>query len=60
MPIGRPDHFTEEQNLDLPAEEFIDIEEGDDFGWPYCYYDQLQNKKLLAPEYGGDGLYQFA
>ena len=26
-----------------------------DFGWPYCYYDQLQKKKVLAPEYGGDG-----
>lgn len=24
-------------------------------GWPYCYYDPNQNKKLLAPEYGGDG-----
>lgn len=26
-----------------------------DFGWPYCYYDHMQNKKVLAPEYGGDG-----
>jgi glucose/arabinose dehydrogenase len=51
-----PDLFTEEQNVDLPAEEFIDIEEGDDFGWPYCYWDPFKNKKFLNPEYGGDGV----
>ncbi len=26
-----------------------------DCGWPYCYYDEFQQKKVLAPEYGGDG-----
>jgi hypothetical protein len=26
-----------------------------DYGWPECYYDQQQNKLVLAPEYGGDG-----
>ena len=51
-----PDFYTEEQNLDLPAEEFIDIDEGDDFGWPYCYWDPFKNQKLLNPEYGGDGV----
>ncbi len=50
-----PEHFTEEQNLELPAEEFLMIEEGDDFGWPYCYWDQFKKQKLLNPEYGGDG-----
>jgi glucose/arabinose dehydrogenase len=39
----------------LPAEEFIQIKEGDDYGWPYTYYDPYQNKRMLAPEYGGDG-----
>ena len=51
-----PDLFTEEQNLDLPAEEFLEIDEGDDFGWPYCFWDPFKNKKLLNPEYGGDGV----
>jgi glucose/arabinose dehydrogenase/mono/diheme cytochrome c family protein len=51
-----PDYFTEEQNVDLPAEEFLEIEEGDDFGWPYCYWDPFKNKKFLNPEYGGDGV----
>lgn len=51
-----PDLFTEEQNLDLPAEEFLEIDEGDNFGWPYCFWDPFKNEKLLNPEYGGDGM----
>ena len=39
----------------LPSEEFIKVTEGSNFGWPYCYYDQIQEKKVLGPEYGGDG-----
>lgn len=50
-----PDLFTEEQNAELPAEEFLRVTEGADFGWPYCYYDPVQGKKVLAPEYGGNG-----
>lgn len=49
-----PELYDEEQSAQLPAEEFVRLSEGDDYGWPYCYYDQLQNKKILAPEYGGD------
>lgn len=50
-----PDLFTEDQNVNLPAEEFMLVNEGDDFGWPYCYYDQNQGQRFLNPEYGGDG-----
>ncbi len=50
-----PDLFTAEQNAELPAEEFLQINDGDDFGWPFCYYDQIQDVKVLSPEYGGDG-----
>ena len=50
-----PDLFTEDQNVEMPAEEFMLVNEGDDFGWPYCYYDPFQNQKFLNPEYGGDG-----
>ena len=49
-----PELYSDEDNAQLPAEEFLEIEEGDDFGWPYCYYDQFQQKKILGPEYGGD------
>jgi len=40
----------------LPAEEFMRVTEGSDFGWPYCYYNQMEGKKVLAPEYGGDSI----
>jgi glucose/arabinose dehydrogenase len=50
-----PKRFTKEQNNELPAEIFSRIERGDDFGWPYCYFDAAQGKHVLAPEYGGDG-----
>jgi glucose/arabinose dehydrogenase len=49
------EHFTEEENAEKPAEEFVLIQEGDDFGWPYCYHDPETDTKVLAPEYGGDG-----
>jgi glucose/arabinose dehydrogenase len=50
-----PTMYTEEQSAELPSEEFFLIKKGSDFGWPYCYYDHLQKKKILGPEYGGDG-----
>ena len=50
-----PDNYSPWDNAMLPAEEFIRVTEGRHFGWPYCYYDQIQEKKVLAPEYGGDG-----
>lgn len=50
-----PDTFTQKQSVHLPAEELFAIDDGDHFGWPFCYYDPEQNKKVLNPEYGGDG-----
>jgi glucose/arabinose dehydrogenase len=50
-----PEHFTVEDNARLPAEEFLLVERGSDFGWPYGYWDPFQEKRVLAPEYGGDG-----
>jgi glucose/arabinose dehydrogenase len=47
--------FPAERNAELPAEELVRIEEGDDYGWPYCYHDGVAGRKVLAPEYGGDG-----
>ena len=49
-----PDMYSTEDNAQLPAEEFLLVEDGSNFGWPYCYYNQMKEKKLLAPEYGGD------
>lgn len=50
-----PDLYNADESAELPAEEMFRVKKGSDFGWPYCYYDQLQQKKVLAPEYGGDG-----
>jgi glucose/arabinose dehydrogenase len=47
--------FSAEMNANNPAEELVQVEQGDDFGWPYCYYSNEEQKKVLAPEYGGDG-----
>ena len=50
-----PELYTVEESAELPAEEFVRVTEGADFGWPYCYYDHRQDRRVLAPEYGGDG-----
>ena len=50
-----PDLFTVEQDSHLPAETMYEVRKGADGGWPYEYYDQYQKKKILSPEYGGDG-----
>ncbi len=50
-----PKLFTAAQNSELPAEVLSRVESGDDFGWPYCYYDGAQKQYMQAPEYGGDG-----
>lgn len=50
-----PKLYTAEQGQNLPAEELLKIEEGADYGWPICYFDDKQQKLVLAPEYAGDG-----
>lgn len=50
-----PDLYDTTQSAELPAETMYAIKKGDDAGWPYIYYDHVQDKKILAPEYGGDG-----
>lgn len=47
--------FSAAKNAENPAEEFLRVQEGDDFGWPTCYFDNDLKAKVLAPEYGGDG-----
>jgi len=50
-----PDLYTEEQSSVEPAECLYALKQGDNAGWPYIYYDQEQHKKIVMPEYGGDG-----
>ena len=50
-----PNLYTDPMSAELPAEELLRVNQGDDFGWPYCYYDHVKNQKVLSPEYGGNG-----
>jgi glucose/arabinose dehydrogenase len=50
-----PEYFQAKYADEIPAEEMFMVKKGMNFGWPYCYYDPMQQKKFLAPEYGGDG-----
>ena len=50
-----PDLYKPEQGATLPAEELLHVEKGGNYGWPECYYDPVQKKLVLAPEYDGDG-----
>lgn len=50
-----PALYTDKQSAELPAECMYELHKGSNCGWPYIYYDELQHKKILAPEYGGDG-----
>jgi glucose/arabinose dehydrogenase len=49
------DIYTNEESAEKPAEEFVRIQDGENFGWPYCLFDPATDTKVLAPEYGGDG-----
>jgi glucose/arabinose dehydrogenase len=49
-----PEYYTAEQSAELPSEEMHILAEGGNYGWPYTYYDHIQGKRLVAPEYGGD------
>jgi glucose/arabinose dehydrogenase len=50
-----PRLYSQEQGANLPAEELLRVERGADYGWPECYFDPIQGKLVLAPEYRGDG-----
>ena len=50
-----PNLYTVKDNAELPAECMYALHQGADAGWPFIYYDPFQKKKILAPEYGGDG-----
>jgi glucose/arabinose dehydrogenase len=50
-----PQLYAPDQGAKEPAEELMQLERGADYGWPFCYFDLTQQKRVLAPEYGGDG-----
>ena len=50
-----PKLFDAKYSAENPGEELVQVNQGDDFGWPYCYYAVAAQKLVLAPEYGGNG-----
>ncbi len=46
---------TTKYSAENPAEVLLQVNAGDDFGWPYCYQAVASNSLVDAPEYGGDG-----
>jgi glucose/arabinose dehydrogenase/mono/diheme cytochrome c family protein len=50
-----PALYRPRQGADLPAEQLMRVDRGDDYGWPYCYFDSARGHLVLAPEYAGDG-----
>ena len=49
-----PALYDATKSAEQPAEQLMRVSAGDDFGWPYCYYDTDLERLVLAPEYGGD------
>ncbi len=50
-----PNFYSVHQSAELPAECMFALKKGDNAGWPYVYYDWMQHKNMMGPEYGGDG-----
>ncbi|MEO7521222.1 MAG: PQQ-dependent sugar dehydrogenase, partial [Gemmatimonas sp.] len=46
--------YDEVKSATQPAEALMRVSQGDDYGWPYCYFDTDLKRLVLAPEYGGD------
>lgn len=51
-----PRLFDDEDSAEMPAEEFHRAAAGADYGWPFTFVDPRTGKRLVAPEYGGDGV----
>jgi glucose/arabinose dehydrogenase/cytochrome c5 len=49
-----PEHYSDDDNAELPAEVMHVMREGVHLGWPYTYWDPLKKARMLGPEYGGD------
>ncbi|MDH4044808.1 MAG: PQQ-dependent sugar dehydrogenase [Gemmatimonadota bacterium] len=53
--LGQLWGYSDSASAEKPAEEFVRVTRGINVGWPYCYFDPELGRKVLAPEYGGDG-----
>ncbi len=49
-----PEYLTQADDDNI-ADEMFRVTQGTDMGWPYTYWDGARKKRMLAPDYGGDG-----
>ncbi len=49
------DLYSDEENAELPSEEFHRADDGSNHGWPFTYWDPTGKQRMVGPEYGGDG-----
>jgi glucose/arabinose dehydrogenase len=49
-----PALYKAEDNATRQGEEFHKIVDGGNYGWPYSFFDTKLDKRVVAPEYGGD------
>jgi len=50
-----PALYNAQDNATRTGEEFHRIVDGANYGWPYAFFDTKLGKRVVAPEYGGDG-----
>ncbi len=50
-----PQFYDSIASAELPSECMYELKQGSNCGWPFIYYNHLLGKKMVAPEYGGDG-----
>ena len=48
--------YNAKDNATRIAEEFQVVKQGQNDGWPYTFFDTKLNKRVISPEYGGDGM----
>ena len=51
-----PVHYDALDNAERVAEEMHLLREGVNMGWPYTYWDPYKKARMVAPEFGGDGV----
>jgi glucose/arabinose dehydrogenase len=49
-----PKLYDAKKSAEQPREQLMRVARGDDYGWPYCYFDGDLGRLVLAPEYGGN------
>ncbi len=50
-----PQFYDSIAGAELPSECMFEVKQGSNSGWPFTYYNHMLGKKMVAPEYGGNG-----